>query len=307
MMQRIHSPDKDEDENSALVVIRSYQYPRQAHEAGLAILASGHSYWVYSSEEGYALAVPREHAQQLRREVEIAEIKNRYWPPPSPDLPDKKISKVPTAVAVILLIATFAAQNEFPFLKELGMNSSMGVAQNGEWWRIITAITLHSDISHLSGNLLSISVFGYLCCRYMGSGLAWLLILLAASTANFTNVLLRIDEAFFSLGASTAAFAALGLLTGFPIGTYLRSQEPMTTRDWLIPFFGGCVLFAWLGGGDFPTDVAGHLWSFIYGLALSIIVSWISLYTKISKQLQGGLLGLNSIIIIGAWGLALTY
>ena len=154
MMQRIHSPDKDEDENSALVVIRSYQYPRQAHEAGLAILASGHSYWVYSSEEGYALAVPREHAQQLRREVEIAEIKNRYWPPPSPDLPDKKISKVPTAVAVILLIATFAAQNEFPFLKELGMNSSMGVAQNGEWWRIITAITLHSDISHLSGNLL---------------------------------------------------------------------------------------------------------------------------------------------------------
>ena len=74
---------------------------------------------------------------------------------------------------------------------------------------------------------------------------------------------------FFSLGASTAAFAALGLLTGFPIGTYLRSQEPMTTRDWLIPFFGGCVLFAWLGGGDFPTDVAGHLWSFIYGLALS--------------------------------------
>ena len=306
-MQTIHSPDKDEDENSALVVIGNYRYSRQAHEAGLAILASGHSYWVYASEEGYALAVPREHAQQLRREVEIAEIKNHYWPPPSLGLPDKKISKVPTAVAVVLLIATFAAQNEFPFLKELGMNSSVGVAQNGEWWRIVTAITLHADISHLSGNLLSISVFGYLCCRYMGSGLAWLLILLAASMANLTNVLLRLDEAFFSLGASTAAFAALGLLTGFPIGTYLRSQEPMTTRDWLIPFFGGCVLFAWLGGGDFPTDVAGHLWSFAYGLALSIIVSWISLYAKISKQLQGGLLGLNSIILVGAWGLALTY
>lgn len=140
------------------------------------------------------------------------------------------------------------------------MNSSEGVIGNGEFWRIITAITLHADLGHLAGNLLGIGLFTYLCAKYLGNGFAWLLIVAVSALSNLTNAVIHSGEAYFPLGASTAVFAALGLLTGFPLGTYLRSKEPLQTRDWLVPLSGGCLLFAWMGGGEFPTDVAGHFW-----------------------------------------------
>ncbi len=307
-MQNDRQAFDNEPFGSETAIIGVYKTARKAHEAGLAVLASGQPYWIYPVEEGdYVLVVSRQHATRLQREVEIAEIRSRYWPPPSIELPTKRISKAPTGMAIVMLLIAFIAQNEAPFLKELGMNSSQGVLAEGQWWRIVTAITLHADVSHLAGNILSIAIFAYLCCRYMGNGLAWILILLAATAANLTNDLINAERAFFSLGASTACFAALGLLTGFPIGTYFRSKEPISTRDWLIPFSGGCILFAWLGGGDFPTDVAGHFWSFLYGLGLAILAAHTAMHAKLSQFWQMVLLSLALLIPLMCWGMALAH
>ena len=159
-------------EEGDFVVIGTYKSVRLAHEAGLAVLAAGHHYWVYQVEDLYALAVLPKHAETLRREVDIAQLKNRFWPPVSIDLPNQSTRKTPTVIFAISLLGMFTAQNAIPRLKDIGMNSSEGIFQNGEWWRIVTAITLHADLAHLSGNLLGIALFTYLCCRYMGNGLA---------------------------------------------------------------------------------------------------------------------------------------
>lgn len=290
----------------ATAVIGSYPSSRQAHEAGLAVLASGHHYWVQPEDGRYLLIVPRRNAGALQREVEHAERINRYWPPSSLELPAKSVRKLPTFTALGILIFVFYFQHAFQPLKDLGSNSSEHVLHQGQWWRIVTAITLHADLSHLAGNLLGLSIFSYLACRYMGNGLAWVLILLTASLSNLTNDLLHIGEPYFSLGASTAVFSALGLIAGFPFGCYMRSREPIQTRDWLIPFVGGCVLFAWMGGGDFPTDVPGHLWSFLYGLAAALIVAACGIPGKLSKGTQRALLAAALLVLAAAWLWALS-
>ncbi len=292
-------------EEDDFVIIGTYKSVRLAHEAGLAILAAGHHYWVYPVENLYALAVLPKHAETLRREVDIAQLKNRFWPPVSIDLPNQSTRKAPTVVFAIFLFGMFAAQNAIPRLKEVGMNSSEGVFQNGEWWRIVTAITLHADLAHLAGNLMGIALFTYLCCRYMGNGLAWFLIILVASLSNLTNAYIRLGEPFFSLGASTAVFAALGLLAGFPVGTFLKTREPIQNRDWLIPFFGGCILFAWMGGGEFPTDVMGHVLSFVFGTVVATGIAGTSFPAKLNAFHQKALLFVSWGLIGFSWLLAL--
>lgn len=296
-------PQEDSPEHA---VIGSYPTARQAHEAGLSVLAFGKPYWIHFSEGRFQLLVQRTFETELKREVEIAAIRNRYWPPGSLDLPAQTISKLPTVFSICAIVTVFSIQTHMPWLTELGVNSSSSVWELGQWWRILTAITLHADLSHLSGNILGLSLFGYLSCRYLGNGLAWLLVVLSAAAANATGVVLNLGQPYQSLGASTAVFAALGLISGFPLGTFILSKHPLQQRDWLIPFLGGCILFAWMGGGEFPTDVAAHLWSFAYGLLAAILVATTALHTKLTTLHQNLLLLIAPALLAGAWLWALS-
>lgn len=286
-----------------LSIIAHYRSARSAHEAGLAVLAAGESYWVFPDESsgGYVLAVERSQAARLRREIDLAERRNRFWPPGSLGLPSQASRIAPTGWAILILVACFVAQNLIPGLAELGRNSSEAFWNDDEYWRLITAMTLHADLSHLAGNLMGIALFAYFCGRYMGNGLAWLAILIAGGLSNLTNVVLNPNTPFLSLGASTAVFAALGLLTGFPAGTHLRTRQPVQPREWLLPFFGGCVLLAWLGGGGPDTDILAHLWSFAYGIALAIAISSASLQDRLSARHQHALLVVATALPATAW------
>ncbi|MDQ8200759.1 rhomboid family intramembrane serine protease [Pelagicoccus enzymogenes] len=295
---------EEETEDEKLAIIGSYASARMAHEAGLSVLACGQPYWVRIVEGRYLLVVLGEDARRLKREVDETEAKNRFWPPRGLDLSAPSTAKWPTAGLVGLLVVMFALQNEFPALADAGLNSREGLIA-GEWWRVLTAVSLHADVGHLAGNLMGLSLFAYLSCRYMGSGLAWTLVLLSAGLANLSNALLRASESFSSLGASTAVFAALGLLAGYPVGSYLRARVEIQTRDWLVPFFGGCVAFAWMGGGEFPTDVAGHVWSFGYGSLFGAVAAWSGLSKRLGKVAQGGLLALVGLGLLLSWLLAL--
>ena len=59
-----------------------------------------------------------------------------------------------------------------------------GDVLGGEWWRTVTALTLHLDLGHLTANLAFGLFFGLFAGRYLGSGLAWCSILLAGAGGN---------------------------------------------------------------------------------------------------------------------------
>jgi membrane associated rhomboid family serine protease len=101
--------------------------------------------------------------------------------------------------------------------------------QSGQWWRAITALTLHVDIVHLLMNLGAGTAIGYLASRQIGVGHAWLLTVLGAGVANLVRRCSRCRVT--SRWASTAVFAALGLLAAHSWRMRLIASH-LTLRRW---------------------------------------------------------------------------
>ncbi|MEJ2130450.1 MAG: rhomboid family intramembrane serine protease, partial [Gammaproteobacteria bacterium] len=145
-----------------------------------------------------------------------------------------------------------------------------GRVMEGEWWRTITALTLHADLAHIVGNSVFGAVFGVMVGRYLGSGLCWLLILVAAALANALNSSVQ-PEYFRAVGASTATFAALGLFAAFVWRRgYFRGRG---IRRSLAPIFAGVALLAFTGMGGINTDILGHIAGFCAGLLFGILLA----------------------------------
>lgn len=66
----------------------------------------------------------------------------------------------------------------------LGSLDVFRVKTFGEWYRCVTALTLHADSQHLFGNVLFGAPFLILLCRRVGLGLGLFLILLAGTFGN---------------------------------------------------------------------------------------------------------------------------
>lgn len=131
----------------------------------------------------------------------------------------------------------------------------------GEWWRAVTALTLHGDAGHAVGNAVLGGLLLALLARSIGPGMASALVLLSGVAGTFAAAgLLR--QNFVSIGASTAAFGALGSLAALP---------QHRRRAW-VTLGGGLALLAFLGTSK-HADLAGHLCGFVCGVLLGALVS----------------------------------
>mgnify|MGYP003667035684 CR=1 FL=1 len=127
--------------------------------------------------------------------------------------------------------------------------------------------------------------------------------LVCAAGGNLLNTLL-LDSVHRSIGASTAVFAALGLVAGYVWHAKLMSQERWVYR--LGPIVGGIALLAYtgMGGGEENVDVGAHVMGFVSGFAGGVLlVRTMYLLRSAKAQLTAGLLTLG--VIAGAWGWAL--
>lgn len=185
--------------------------------------------------------------------------------------------------------------------REAGVMNATRVTQ-GEWWRTATALTLHGDLAHLVSNSLFGAVFGLFVGRYLGSGLGWLLVLLAGALGNGVNAHIQ-NAGFRSVGASTATFAALGL-----VGAFVWRRGYMRGWDWrrrFAPVFGGIALLAYTGFGGGNTDVMAHVTGFACGLALGLISGSVDVRV-IGRAGQYLCAGLTVGLLLWAWALAGT-
>jgi len=173
--------------------------------------------------------------------------------------------------------------------------------RDGEWWRALTALTLHGSLRHLMGNIGFGVLFGLLAGRVVGSGVAWLAIVLASGMANTLNTVL-LESSHRSVGASTAVFAALGLVAGFVWRGKLMAQDRWPYR--LGPIVGGIALLAYTGTGDENTDIGAHLAGFVCGFVAGIPLTRLSAAFS-STLLQRACGAATLALIAGAWTIAL--
>jgi rhomboid protease GluP len=169
-----------------------------------------------------------------------------------------------SGVAFALALVTFYLRTGpeaggSPWLERGGANAA--AILRGEWWRSVTALTLHADAGHAAGNAVLGGLLLALLARSVGPGMASALMLLSGATGTFAAAaLLRHD--FVSIGASTAVFGVLGVLATLP-----RDSR----RVWM-PVLGGLALLALLGTSE-RADVAGHLCGFLSGVLAGAVVS----------------------------------
>ena len=157
----------------------------------------------------------------------------------------------------------------------------------GEWWRSVTALTLHADGGHVAGNAVLGGLLLALLARSVGPGMASALMLLSGAAGTFAAAgLVRHD--FVSIGASTAVFGALGTLAALP-----RHSR----RVWM-PVIGGLALLALLGTSK-RADVAGHLCGFVSGVLAGAAVSLLPPLRN--RQAQAWLAVVTGCVPVVAW------
>jgi rhomboid protease GluP len=203
--------------------------------------------------------------------------------------------------AILLLVAYCAGINLFG-ADWLSLGALSADAGSREWWRALTALTLHLDQVHLLGNLLFGIGAGVLASRIFGPGFAWTSILGAGAIANYVEMLIT-PLSHRSVGASTAVFAALGLLAGFAWRQRLTLRERWLYR-WA-PLIAGVSLLAFLGAGNAQVDVLGHLLGFLAGVALGWVYARTGFPRNRSGRMQLAAGAAAIALVFVAWVLAL--
>jgi len=205
---------------------------------------------------------------QLSRFLE----ENKNWPPPRIVASHTSFpSRLPT-VAVIGSLAFFfmitGPWRPGAIWFEAGANDADAILDGGQWYRLITSLTLHADVSHLAGNCLVGAILIYYFLQINGVGFGLLAILLAGSTGNLVNILAH-GQDHLSVGFSTAIFSIIGMLSMYQV---VEQRQPFGIR-FFVPFMAGAALLAMLGSSGGRTDLGSHLFGLLTGLIVGLLIA----------------------------------
>ena len=171
----------------------------------------------------------------------------------------------------------------------------------GEWWRTVTALSLHVDSQHLFSNVIFGSPFIILLARRIGFGLMLAATVFSGMLGNLANALYR-DPGYASLGFSTAMFSVVGLLCA---DIMVRPQTHGVKRI-LLPLAAGIGFLALLGAEGKNVDYAAHIFGlgsgFIVGLAVSALVRHDD---SLPRPLEWALGLAAPLFLLLCWGIAL--
>lgn len=180
---------------------------------------------------------------------------------PWPTVPHSANAAWAVATAILATEMWLGSTGKSAVAIALGANRTNDLLA-GEVWRPATALTLHADGLHALSNAAAALLFLSPLCRLLGGGTAFALALASGIGANVVNALWR-GPGYSGIGASTAVFAAVGLLAG---ARWSRSDpEPLWRR--LRPLGAALGILAMLGASP-QTDVGAHVLGLAAGSAL---------------------------------------
>lgn len=253
--------------------------------------------------EGVVLVRDCDSVQALSELQAFAE-ENRNWPPPPNSArPLPRTDNPPTLLMmgalIVLYMVTGPWFTENPWFQAGAIDSSK-ILQQGQWWRLITALTLHANQMHLVGNCVVGGFMVHLLCKTTGYGTGWLALTLSGMVGNLMNIALR-NTPHYSVGFSTAIFAAIGIFCGLQ----LADRKATLIRQLILPLGAGIGLLAMLGTEGKHTDLGAHLFGFGSGLACGVLLHLSRLDLQADNRgLQQLLFSLALLLIIGCWLLA---
>lgn len=258
---------------------------------------------VHHGDQWQCLTAPAA-AAAARCQIGRFELENRHWPPSPPEVDRGWNRRRPPTLLVMCALLIFYAVTG-PWQEESRWFSSgaidrVKILQSGQWWRLLTGLTLHAGPVHLLGNICFGAVLVHYVCKRVGVGLGWSLVLCSGVLGNLVNVMVRAGD-HHAVGFSTAVFGAVGILCGLELQMGSR-------RGVLLPMGGGAALLAMLGAGGERTDLGAHFWGLAVGCLLGGLVARLPgryLRAADSLPVQTVLLAVCAAALWGCWRLAL--
>jgi rhomboid protease GluP len=254
-----------------LVVVRRAFDRDRADEWALVLAAVGVPFRIGRGDDGgFAILVSPLDAAAALRALEANDREARAGASVPPAVPDRGTGALGIVFGILLL--AFQYVTGLWESRPASRWFAVGIAdaeriRAGEWWRAVTAMTLHADLMHVLGNVVASVIFVSAAGRWLGVGVASVLILLAGTGANvLTAVVEKKDH--LSVGASTATFAALGLVVGLQSVRRWRGGGHVRRRAW-IAAGAGLALLAMLGVSA-KSDVFAHAFGLGLGCLLGI-------------------------------------
>ena len=285
-------------EDEVWLLLREGNERRALRHLELVLAARGIDSRIGWQEGIWRLLVHEEDAAAAERELDSYERENVVSiAPPAPSKIDSGWWGVWAYLAVVWAVFALERASAFGWnWRGLG-RLQVAAVEDGELWRLATALTLHADLGHVVANSVFGGLFGWLAGRYLGSGVAWLGIVLGGVFGNAFNAMLRPDH-FSSIGASTATFAATGLYAAF-----MWRSGHFRTRPWqraFAPVFAAVAFFAYTGIGDEDTDTLAHLTGLASGFLLGLWVAKTRLHL-VGLPAQRFFGAVAGACILGAW------
>ena len=274
---------------------------KQAMDWSLVLVSQGIESVIEPPEDGnWHLLIAGDDAERAFKALRQYRLENRAWPwRHSLPWPETHFDWLSLGWAGLLVFLHWAGSVQ-PALYDKGVMASQAV-HAGEWWRVLTAITLHADLAHLAGNLsIGVVLLGLAMGRY-GTGTGLLAAYVAGVCGNIASLWLS-TRPFQGLGASGMVMGALGLLAAQSLHASVRGENPMARK---VAGIGAAILLFILYGFSPGSDMVAHAGGFFAGLVGGMVLARLPLkYCQSMKiNLANGLFLLALVAI--TWWLAL--
>lgn len=204
------------------------------------------------------------------------------------------VSIIVLNVLAFLLLEIFGSSTNLITLVNAGAKVNVLVEQ-GQWWRLITAMFLHYGLIHIAMNSYSLFNLGTFAERVFG-GSRFVAIYIASGIAgNMLSTILG-EPYVVSVGASGAVFGIAGAIL------YLGVRRPELFKYIIGSRFVTAILINLVIGFSIPgIDV----WAHVGGLAGGFAVAW-ALGTQ-ADDMYGGPAWWKGALVFGGLGLMLAY
>lgn len=305
--QSLEMPGHDHGDQTRQMVVGNTSDNDLAQLWSLVLHAADIHHELRHDETGWQLLVSEKDFSPATDELRFFSEENHNWPPERAARSDREaiVEKSPPVLPVIGALVVFhaitggweAGNHWF----SIGALDRTRVMDDGQWWRLITALTLHADSVHLLGNIFFGGVLVYSLCRHLGSGIAWFSVLLTGVLANAVNLSFH-DDLYRSVGFSTAVFGMVGMLSG------MRLRRIGGWQEMVLALGSAASLLALMGSSGERTDLGAHFWGVGVGLPVGMILVVLGFAGKrvLAPVGQWLLFSGSLAIVFGCWLFALS-
>ena len=141
-----------------------------------------------------------------------------------------------------------------------------------EYWRLLTAVFLHTGLYHLGSNLFVQVLMGNAVERNLGHIKYLILYIVSGVGGNVISVLYDRAQGVntYSVGASGAVFGVMGAL----IVLIIKGRKKLRTGSSMLVRAGFAVFYAVYAGLRTPyTNNAAHIGGLAFGAALGVLLT----------------------------------